>query len=529
MQKRSPLSLESICDEMFDDLARTFPVACASDEFYYFPQVRASEHDWRTWDCFSEEMIKEVSQRLTGWEGDLDRIKQDPADLNSLIDAALLQKVARTLREQLIEVRVWQSQPTFYLTLCCIGLAEAMTAEDPEAKHLRAGDVSGFLDEAAGNLKRVPLLFRDAGLEMISDTRGYLAVLAEKIPEIGPVFDALDRFREALLSVSTREDFLLPRDLLEHIFRYHISCGMEIKEINDLLDQEIQEMGAVLNREAGCLDANLSPKGQNFSRLWPRVLENIPLPDRGHGGMVERYRDEVKRLADHCVEQVWISPEHVFSCPAHVAPMPAFLSAIRAASSYSIPPGHPPYGGVFYILQNFDMTGENNREYRMLSAHETYPGHHLLDTSRWSHERRCRREVEQPIFYEGWACFAEELLRQTGYFKGPGDRFLLAKRRLWRALRGKVDIALQTGVMDIQGAAKYLNESGIGKDRAAASARRYPLNPGYQQCYTIGLRTFLKLFDGYGRENVRDFVHVVLNQGEIDFENLEKVLKTADS
>ena len=166
MQKGAPLSLESICNEIFDELARMFPVACASDEFYYFPQVSVFEPDWSTWDCFSEDIITDLSLRMTDWEGQLDQIKPNLHQLNSRIDAALLQKVVRNLREQLTEVRAWQYQPTFYLTLCCIGLAEAMTAEDPAAKHRRAGTVSGFLDQASRNFAHIPVMFRDMGLEM---------------------------------------------------------------------------------------------------------------------------------------------------------------------------------------------------------------------------------------------------------------------------------------------------------------------------------------------------------------------------
>jgi len=169
------------------------------------------------------------------------------------------------------------------------------------------------------------------------------------------------------------------------------------------------------------------------------------------------------------------------------------------------------------------------REYRMTCAHETYPGHHLLDVSRWSLTRACRRAVEQPIFYEGWACFAEELMRLTGYFSEPGDQLLLAKRRLQRAMRGKVDIGLQTGTMNISTATRYLKETGISTEQAMSSVRKYTLNPGYQLCYTLGLRRFLDLFERYGRDNLQNFVQTVLAQGEIHFTDLEKTLQNKNN
>ena len=520
-------SVEVIGRNMFEVLARTFPVACASDEFFYFPQVRLPEPQWSTWDCFSLDTVAELVQRLSGWENELDLLASHESDLEVQIDIALLQHFSRTLREHLSEVRIWEFQPTFYLTLVCIGLAEAMESEDSAAKHDRARSLTTFLDQASRNLNCVPVLFRDIALEMVSDTRNYLGFLGKTLPELLSALAALDRFEDVLKNVSTREDFLLPRELLEYILRFHIHCEMNIQEINHTLDQEIDDMQRILDDEA----RSFVPDGSKVKRghpLWWKALKSIPMPAVGKEGLVGLYQSEVNRLAKHCLEQGLVSPSLVDSCPVRVVSMPSFLSAIRTASSYSIPPKHPPSGGTFYILNN-DVPDEaqqkHHREYRMLSAHETYPGHHLLDVSRWSFTRPCRRAVEQPIFYEGWACFAEELMRLTGYFSEPGDRLLLAKRRLWRAIRGKVDIGLQTGTMDISTAAEYLKETSISIEQAMSSVRKYTLNPGYQLCYTLGLRRFLDLFARYSGDNLPNFVKTVLNQGEIDFTDLEKTLQ----
>ena len=521
------LSVEAIGHGMFEALARTFPVACASDEFFYFPQVRLPEPRWDTWDCFSSETVTEFVRRLSAWEDELDLLVLYQSDLEVHIDIALLQKLARTLREQLSEVRSWEFQPTLYLTLVGIGLAEAMESEDPAAKHERAGSLPTFLDQASQNLNRVPVLFRDIGLEMVSDTRNYLIFLGKTLPELQPAFTALDRFEDALQNVSTRQDFFLSRELLERVIRFHLHCGMDLQEIEHTLDREIKEIQQVLEQEARNFVSDRF-KVECPQRLWSEALKSIPMPAVGKGGLLGLYQSEVSRLEKHCLAQGLVSPDLVASCPVSVASMPSFLSAIRTASSYSMPPGHPPSGGTFYILTRH-ATGEArqmyHREYRMTCAHETYPGHHLLDASRWSLARALRRAVEQPIFYEGWACFAEELLRLTGYFSAPSDRLLLAKRRLLHAIRGKVDIGLQTGTMNISTAAEYLKEMGISMERAISLARKYPLNPGYQLCYTLGSRRFLELFDRHGRNNLQKFVQTVLGQGEIHFTDLEKIFQ----
>ncbi|MFC2123146.1 hypothetical protein ACFLRP_05630, partial [Bacteroidota bacterium] len=113
----TPLSLDDISQSMFESLARSFPVACASDEFYYFPQVRLPEPQWSTWDSFSPETVVEFARQLSAWEDAFDRLAPAQTDPEAHIDIALLKKSARTLREQMTEVRAWQTQPSFYLTL----------------------------------------------------------------------------------------------------------------------------------------------------------------------------------------------------------------------------------------------------------------------------------------------------------------------------------------------------------------------------------------------------------------------------
>jgi uncharacterized protein (DUF885 family) len=189
-------------------------------------------------------------------------------------------------------------------------------------------------------------------------------------------------------------------------------------------------------------------------------------------------------------------------------------------------PGHPPEGGVFFI----SATAPRERisaDYRLLTAHETFPGHHLLDTSRWCHQRRIRRHIEFPLFYEGWASFAEELLFETGFFYGPADRMLMAKRRFWRAIRGTIDYEIHTGRRSMEEAAALLVAEGMTPKRAGAMVRRYCLKPGYQLSYTIGRRFFRRLYDGWTttKNKPAEFVRHIMEQGEVAFHYLKHLLR----
>lgn len=519
-------SIRKIADQIFTSLAQVFPIACASDEFYYFPQIRISDLPWQVWDDFSPEVVQETVRQLSGWEAQIASINTLALGRNEQIELALLKKFIITLREQLAEIRFWQRQPSFYLMLANIGIAEAMSASDPGAKHQRAIGLPSFLDRASRTLADVPSLFREIALNMVSDTQQYFASLQSKVPELQRAQEALQRFADRLFALPIRSDFALPSELLQRIVQYHLNSGLDLKEAEEALDLEIAEMQRVMDEEARRLISNSQLASGHT--LWTLAIRTLPVPTLGSDGLLGLYRVAVDHLAQHCADKKLISSSLVVDCPVNVAPVPSYLSAIRTASSYSVTARHPAAGGTFYV-NHAEVAGPENLErlleYRMLAAHETYPGHHLLDTFRWNLKQPIRRHIEQPIYYEGWACFAEELMRLTGFFSQPGDRFLLAKRRLWRATRGKVDLGLQLGKMNFDTASQYLIETGTSTKWATDSVRKYPLNPGYQLCYAIGLRRFIDLFDRFGQSNLINFVQTCLQQGEINFADLETILR----
>jgi len=501
--------------EIFESLARQFPVCMASDEFHFFPQAASRSLDWRPWDDFTPAALAGTLSDLDHWVRELDRASGSSAPRPEDIDRAMLLRCLQTLRDQLAEVRVHESQPTFYLTIAGIGLAEAY-AFGPEAFDARLGGLPAFLDQAAGNLDRLPRLFRDLGTEMLARQQRWLESLVLPEERSVPVQKAYERLGRHLEDADVHDDFLPPIDLYERIARDHMGCGLPPEGIARELAEETKETLEALAAAA----AAVAP-----GRPWQTVVANLPLPAMPRGGARELYARAIGELARHCRQVDLVTSELVAACPVHVEGIPAYMRPVRSNAAFSMPPGHPPGGGTFFILD----TGPGAAippDHRLLTAHETYPGHHLLDTCRWRHPRPVRRHLEFPIFYEGWASFAEELLFETGFFEGAVDRLLMAKRRFWRALRGQVDLDIHMRRRSLDGAAALLTSHGLSARRAAAMVRRYSLKPGYQLAYSIGRRRFKRLWTAF-RQREGDpavFARRVLAQGEIGFDHLAQQL-----
>jgi uncharacterized protein (DUF885 family) len=284
------------------------------------------------------------------------------------------------------------------------------------------------------------------------------------------------------------------------------------------LQDELQTMKEVLLQETARQAPGLT---------WLEAKRLIPFVDVEGQGLLDLYGRELERMELHCRQHGLVPDKRMKSAVLEVSAVPESLAAIRASDSYASTPGHPPSGGVFFVLEHgLNCGGQFGRslEYRMTAAHEAWPGYHLLDSCRWALDRPLRRPLESPLFYEGWACLAEELMARTGYFNGPWDRFLLAKRRVERAARGLIDLGLQGGRMTIDQAVELLVGVGYRREVASSVIPKYLLRPGYQVCYSFGLMQALNLLDKYGNNAVGTFSRTLLTQGEIGFDRLEKTL-----
>jgi hypothetical protein len=355
------------------------------------------------------------------------------------------------------------------------------------------------------------------GIDMLVKQHRWLASLPLPEPCRTPVDDAFHRLAVHLSQASVVEDFLPPVELYERIAANHMGCLLKPDDIARELEQELAETRSIMIQSA----ASVNP-----DRPWRAVLDGLPRPPVPPGGATHIYGSTISELARHCSSRGLVEADLVEQCPVRVKGIPAYMRPVRSNAAYSMPPVHPPRGGTFFILENGPGASVPS-DYRLLTAHETYPGHHLLDTRRWRHVRPIRRHIEFPIFYEGWASFAEELMFETGFFSGPADRMLMAKRRYWRALRGQIDFDIHMRRRTLKEAAALLASKGMDPGRATAMVRRYCLKPGYQLAYTIGRRRFRRLYDASCLHGTHPaaFARRVLAQGEIGFHHLELLLQ----
>ena len=524
----------------FSLLARRLPVCCLSDEFHFMPRAEEARGLLHQTDRLDRETLEEVFLQVRAMKEELESLGQ----AGNECPASLLRQSMETFLLHWDTLRLWEKDPGLYLKVATIGLDLALEgrwvgeSKRPLLCAARLEAIPRLLSLGEKQLAGFSLPAREASLEMADSCRVFLRGAAQEITGIptsalkkikektNKALDALTRYREFLHRSSPSPVFYAGTDLYQEILDKGYGWEGDLKGAGEILEEEKERTEAELRTLAEKIDPGES---------WQAVYNRMCPPETAVSNPVSLYEQEVKNL------EAFFYEKDILPMPprgsVRVEPTPGYLEPVRATASYSAPPFAEAAGegGRFFVEgvspeepvpQKARLLRALHRDYRYLTAHETCPGHHVLDWTRLHLSDPVKRQVESALFYEGWACYAERLVDDCGYEPEPGQMFIRVRRELWRALRGRLDLELQTGAGSIEAAAEKLVSIGYSPAQARKQARRITLTPGYQLCYTLGKQSFLDLRSRFVPPlSLKEFHEAVLSSGQVPFRILEKMLR----
>ena len=94
------------------------------------------------------------------------------------------------------------------------------------------------------------------------------------------------------------------------------------------------------------------------------------------------------------------------------------------------------------------------------AVHEAYPGHHWHLVTMKAHPSPLRLTFRTPYFSEGWALYAEHMMREQGFFEDPRHELYQVEAMLFRAARIVVDTSLHAGDMTLAEAQRFMERAG---------------------------------------------------------------------
>ena len=529
--------LYQVADHLFSFLVDRFPVMCSSDEFYFLPRIRHHDRSLAVIEVLDVDHIQETISELKTLLRAIELLPQNN-DTERVIDRELLKVCVMGVLIELEMRKSWRFNPLLYMKTAFLGLEQALREPHLElndtaervANRLRA--IPDLLRQACINIRTVPESFHSASVSMVHDCIDYLTELKNLglqdglESHVSRAGAALVSFQNYLISSVHREpDYRFNALSLEATMKDYFQSKRSINEVFEIGYEEWRE-----TREA--LQDIVKEIGSSGS--WKELYRSYNPIDSERADILNLYREETKELQQFYQDREfgWVDTP----APLQVVATPTYLRSVRGSASFSASM-HPEEGGkdLFYITENIGNGNTHShsmmrlhREYKFLSAHEGFPGHYLLDSVRRTLENPIRRRIESPLFYEGWAYYAESLLEEDAYIKIPIERLVHRKRSLWRAARCMIDSGLPSGRIKREHAVELLQEVGYPQAEALEQVNRFQLNPGYHLCYTLGRFEILNLKNHYsgitGRESFHRFL---LEGGELPFHLIERRLQTS--
>ncbi len=201
-----------------------------------------------------------------------------------------------------------------------------------------------------------------------------------------------------------------------------------------------------------------------------------------------------------------------------VEPSPVFTRPLLAVASYSGPPAFSDRrAGHFFVPIAPEGTSAEEIQKRLASnsfsgipttaVHEAYPGHHWHITWSKIHARKLRLVLGTPYFSEGWALYAERVMRERGFFEDPIQELQHLEATIFRAARIVVDTSLHMGEMTYEEGVEYMTSATpLTEPTARAEVGRYCTWPTQASSYLTGcleiLRIRRRFLDARGFEGV---------------------------
>ncbi len=525
-------TLTRIAVQFFSYLGSHLPIQCASDEFYFFPRCQAAVAHMGTLDDLHPGKVQELLSHVSDIRSALPREPFD--DIEAEIDRVVLRQSIDRFLWEYGSVRTWASDPTLYIKIPLFAVDDILSLSGERSEILGetldgvVSQIPQFLQQGLENLHRPSQLSVQVAVEMTEDARAFFEkdvpdFIATHLPgdprlveKVLSIANAWSSFRQGLHALETSENFRVGYEGFAQFLASGLAYHKTPDEVLVLATEGFQSTRAKLAKLAAKID---------LQKSWLELLNEEASRSSSPVALLDLYSSEVQRLRD------FFASSDAIALPLHervaVSPTPRYLQALRATAAYRATlTGRPDGIGVFQITPRAETSALVRAHVSYLTAHETYPGHHLLDTIRIRHLNPIRRQIESPLYYEGWACYAETLLDDLGYVTDPRRQLMQLQRQLWRDLRAILDVKLQTGRISLRQAAQEIEDIGFSEDTARRQVRRFALTPAYQSCYFLGMHEILRLRDAYVPGiSLKTFHQVLLEGGQIPFELVQARLK----
>ncbi len=416
--------------------------------------------------------------------------------------------------------QVWRRDPTTYSGPILNGLFYLFlnhlrpTYDLVDAAISRLDQVPNAVEQAMANIDPAlahPLILQRGAASVRAGARYVRDMLVDEADNDSQ----RDRLRvsgalagDALEQFAAHIDALIPQ--ATGTWQYSGERYSAVLRDRERLDHDAASLREMGQREYDRLDAEMRELAREIDGTddWHAVLDkaNDDHPTTEEE-MRRSYADWTEKARVFLAETGLVTLPEGESCS--VEPAPVYTRPLIAVASYSGPPAFSDKrAGHFFVPIAPEGTSEDEIQKRLASnsfgsipttaVHEAYPGHHWHVTWSKIHAPRLRVVLQTPYFSEGWALYAERVMRERGFFTEPIQELYHLEATIFRAARIVVDTSLHMGEMTYDEAVKFMVEkSSLTEPTARAEVGRYCSWPTQASSYLTGCLEILRIRDRY--------------------------------
>jgi uncharacterized protein (DUF885 family) len=542
----------------FAELSREFFDAEMEDSPVHASRLGLTEYDDQL-DDLSEAAFERRSQTDATWLARFREVNPDDLSFDDAIDRDLVISILDG-RRIVDDFLVWRRQPDTYLNpglsgifalflhrlrpmpeLVDSAISRLKLIQDnleDGTRNLRAEMVPAIFLERAANQARAGARYVRELLPAQVEDPALAGRLADAGEETAEAYETYIGFLEQMRPAATGE-WALGEERYSALLREKELLGFGARELRERGRAAYDDLASELARCAREL------RGTDD---WKRVLDEL---NEDHPRTPEEMRIGYEEWTENA--RTFLREHALVSFPAGeecaVVPSPPFQRPVLAVASYQQP---PPFSdrmlGHFFVPFPPDGASDEEVQKRLASnaypgipttsVHEAYPGHHWHLVMSKANPSRLRQAYRTSYFSEGWALYAERMMREQGFFTDLRHEMYQYEATIFRAARIIVDTSLHMGEMSWDEAVAFMTEhTALTEPTAKAEVTRYCAWPTQASSYLTGCLEIVRIRDAFfaaygsnGTDALRAFHDGITTSGGLPIALAERaVLATAET
>jgi uncharacterized protein (DUF885 family) len=504
------LPLQNLIDEFLAEEFEAQPVAASG--------LGLTEYDDRL-DDLSAAAFRRRDDDASRWRERFAAVPDAALDPQSAIDRDLALAGLRG-REILADWENWRRDPQLYtgpILQGVFGLFLHRIRPDAElaaAAVARLAEAPRALEQGIANLSAElahPLILRRGA----GAARGGARYLRELLPaELAPgqerdrlaeagarAANALDRWIAHLDDLAGRAtgSWQLGEERYSRLLLEREALPYDARQLREIGRQEYDRLDMEMRQIARTLEGD-----EDWAHVLDAANADHPATEEDMRGGYEAWTERAREFLA-ATGLVTLPPGE----RCLVEPSPVFQRPVLGVASYAAPPAFSAsFLGHFFVPFAPDGTPEEEVQERLAanswgkipttSVHEAYPGHHWHLVMRKSQPSRIRKVFGTPYFNEGWALYAERVMRERGFFTDPLQELYHLNATIFRAARIVVDTSLHMDEMSHDEAVEFMSvKTALPEPTARAEVGRYCTWPTQASAYLTGCLQILGIRDRY--------------------------------